>query len=290
MWLSMNPRKLKKKLVSYIKFKELAKSIKLVALSQLNNLKKKISSRGIPLSSVIPFYENKEYSLEYSKCLVIPIGVDKSRCGPHNGNIFKRTEKLIDSLLDNNKLVNLFTIGNRTKDYFKKYYSNYLITNAYNVEKEPLSLTTSFIIAEKILSRNYDRIFFIFNRYYTPFLQKTTIYEVVGLSGFHRIALNLNQSRKIFSGEDFYHFVNKLDSETLQNILNDVYFHSFSMVLLDALEENEYSSLGARVTAMDNSTTNAAKMIETMSLLYNKARQASTTNELIEIVSAANFV
>ena len=121
-------------------------------------------------------------------------------------------------------------------------------------------------------------------------VQKTTIYEVVGLSGFHRIALNLNQSRKIFSGEDFYHFVNKLDSETLQNILNDVYFHSFSMVLLDALEENEYSSLGARVTAMDNSTTNAAKMIETMSLLYNKARQASTTNELIEIVSAANFV
>ena len=62
------------------------------------------------------------------------------------------------------------------------------------------------------------------------------------------------------------------------------------MVLLDALEENEYSSLGARVTAMDNSTTNAAKMIDTMSLLYNKARQASITNELIEIVSAANFV
>lgn len=286
----MNPRKLKKKLVSYIKFKELAKSIKLVALSQLNNLKKKISSRGIPLSSVIPFFESKYYNSEYSKCLVIPIGVDKSCRGPHNGNIFKRTEKLIDNLLDNNKLVSLFTIGNRTKDYFKKYYSNYLVTNVYNVEKEPLSLTTSFIIAEKILSHNYDRIFFVFNRYYTPFLQKTTIYEVVGLSDFYKIALNLNQLRKMSSGEDFYHFIYKLDSETLQHILDDVYFHSFSMVLLDALEENEYSSLGARVTAMDNSTTNAAKMIDTMNLLYNKARQASTTNELIEIVSAANFV
>jgi ATP synthase F1 gamma subunit len=286
----MNPRKLKKKLVSYIKFKELAKSIKLVALSQLNNLKKKISSRGIPLSSVIPFFDNKYYNPDYMKCLIVPIGVDKSRCGPHNGNIFKRTERLIDSLLDNNKVVSLFTVGNRTKDYFKKYYSNYLVTNVYNVDKEPLSLTTSFIITEKMLSKNYDRLFFVFNRYYTPFLQKTTLYEIIGLSGFYNIALNLHNSRKLPYGEDYYNFIYKLDSNTLQSILDDVYNHSFAMVLLDALEENEYSSLGARVTAMDNSTTNAAKMIETMNLLYNKARQASITNELIEIVSAANFV
>ena len=286
----MNPRKLKKKLVSYIKFKELAKSIKLVALSQLNNFKKKISSRGIPLSSVIPFFDNKNYNVENTKCLVVPIGVDKSCCGPHNGNVFKRAEKLVDSLLDNNKLVGLFTIGNRTKDYFKKYYANLLVTNVYNVDKEPLSLTTSFIITEKMLSKTYDRFYFVFNRYYTPFLQKTTIYEVVGLSGFYKIALNLQHIRKLGLGEDYYHFIYKLDNETLQHILDDVYIHSFSMVLLDALEENEYSSLGARVTAMDNSSTNAAKMIETMNLLYNKARQASITNELIEIVSAANFV
>jgi len=286
----MNPRKLKKKLISYIKFKELAKSIKLVALSQLNNLKKKISSRGIPLSSVIPFFDSQYYNTEYTKCLVIPIGVDKSCCGPHNGNIFKKTEKLIDGLLDINKVVSLFTIGNRTKDYFKKYYANLLVTNVYNVDKEPLSLTTSFIITEKILSRSYDRLFFVFNRYYTPFLQKTTLYEVVGLSGFYNIALHLNNSRRISYEEDYYNFIYKMDTNTLQSVLDEVYYHSFSMVLLDALEENEYSSLGARVTATDNSTTNAAKMIETMSLLYNKARQASITNELIEIVSAANFV
>jgi F-type H+-transporting ATPase subunit gamma len=286
----MNPRKLKKKLISYIKFKELAKSIKLVALSQLNNLKKKISSRGIPLSSVIPFFDNKLYSLEYIKCLIVPIGVDKSCRGPHNGNIFKKTEKLLDGLIESNKVVSLFTIGNRTKDYFKKYYANYLVTNVYNVDKEPLSLTTSFIITEKMLSKNYDRLFFVFNRYYTPFLQKTTIYDIIGLGGFYNIALNLHNSRKLPYSEDYYNFIYKLDSNTLQSILDDVYNHSFSMVLLDALEENEYSSLGARVTATDNSTTNAAKMIETMNLLYNKARQASITNESIEIVSAANFV
>jgi F-type H+-transporting ATPase subunit gamma len=287
----LQPRKLKKKLLSYIKFKELAKSIKLVALSQLSNLKKKISTRGIPLSSIIPFFDKKYYSPIFNTCLILPVGVDKSCCGPHNGNVFKRSEKLIDSLSDLNKTIGLFTIGNRTKDYFKKYYTSSLISNVYNIDKEPLSLTIAFILAEKILSKVYDKYYFVFNRYYTPFTQKTTLYEVAGLSAFYDVSLNRkNHVRKLTASEDFFNFIYKIDSGTLQHILDDIYYHSFSMVLLDTLEENEYSSLGARVTAMDNSTQNATKMIEVMSLLYNKARQASITNELIEIVSAANFV
>ncbi len=285
----MNPRKLKRKLIAYIKFKELAKSIKLVALSQLSNLKKKISTRGIPLSSIIPFYDKVLYSNEYLKCLVIPVGVDKSCCGPHNGNIFKRTDKLIDSLLDMNKTVGLFTIGNRTKDYFKKYYSNYLIGNAYNIDKEPLSLTISLILSEKILYKNWDKYYFVFNRYYSPFTQKTKIYEIAGVNEFYNISMNWNK-KKLGNEENYFGFIYKYDVNSMNSLLDDIYDHSFAMIVLDALEENEYSSLGARVTAMDNSSQNAMKMIEVMSLLYNKARQASITNELIEIVSAANFV
>jgi F-type H+-transporting ATPase subunit gamma len=287
----LNPRKLKKKLVSYIKFKELAKSIKLVALSQLSNLKKKISTRGIPLSSIIPFFDRRFlYKSDYSKCLVIPIGVDKSCCGPHNNNIFKKSDKVIDNLFDLNKTVSIFTIGNRAKDYFKKYYTNYLYSNVYNVDKEPLSLTISFAIAEKILFKIFDRLFFIFNRYYSPFLQKTSMYEIEGIMKFYDLCLNARNARPVTTAEDFFSFIYSFDASRIQVLMDDIYFHSLSMIILDTLEENEYSSLGARVTAMDNSQQNATKMIEVMSLLYNKARQASITNELIEIVSAANFV
>jgi F-type H+-transporting ATPase subunit gamma len=287
----MNPRKLKKKLISYIKFKELAKSIKLVALSQLSNLKKKISTRGIPLSSIIPFYDKKYYVIDdYTRCLLIPVGVDKSCCGPHNGNVFKKTEKLISNLVDINKTIGLFTIGNRMKDYFKKYYAHYLISNAYNIDKEPLSLTISFILANKILSKNWDKYYFIFNRYYSPFTQKTKIYEIFGASNFYDASMNIRHVRKLGTEEDYFGFIYNYDVNLINTLLDDIYDHSFSMIVLDTLEENEYSSLGARVTAMDNSGQNAMKMIEVMSLLYNKARQASITNELIEIVSAANFV
>ena len=287
----MNPRKLKRKLVSYIKFKELAKSIKLVALSQLSNLKKKISTRGIPLSSVMPFYNKKYYStLDFNRCLLIPVGVDKSRRGPHNNNIFKKTEKVIDSLLDSNKTIGLYTVGKKMKDYFKKYYSVYLIGNVYNIDKEPLSFTISSVLASKIYEQNWDKYYFIFNRYYSPFTQKTQIYEIAGATHFYKVVMNTNNIRKITSQQDYFNFFYDYDGGRIFNLVNEIYDHNFAMIVLDVLEENEYSGLGARVTAMDNSGQNAAKMIEVMTLLYNKARQASITNELIEIVSAASFV
>jgi F-type H+-transporting ATPase subunit gamma len=287
----MNPRKLKRKLISYIKFKELAKSIKLIALSQLSYYKKKISTRGLPLSSIMPFFDKRYYAPEYTKCLILPVGVDKSCCGPHNGNVFKRTDKLMEFLVDLNKTAHVFTVGNRTKDYFKKYHTHNFVGNVYNTDKEPLSLTISSILAEKILElMNYDKFYYIFNRYYTPSLQRTKVYELGGIMPFYAASLNLRHNRKQTMALDFFYFLYNFDMNTLQGLLDDIYYHSFSMITLDVLEENEYSSLGARVTAMDNSQQNAIKVIDLMTLLYNKARQASITNESIEIVSAANFV
>lgn len=286
----ISAKKLFSKLVSYIRFKDLARSIKMIALSQLNSLKGKISTRGIPLSSVMPLFNKDFYSKEYQEALVIPIGVDKSCCGPHNNNVFKKAESVINKLYDANKQLRLFTVGNRTKDYFKKYYHSFLFKHVYNIDKEPLSLTTSFIFTEKLLEREFERYFFVFNRYYTPFLQKTTIYELTGISDFFKIGLNMKHVRPDTTSEDFFAFIFQLDRDSVDAILTDIYFHSYAMVVLDALEENEYSSLGARVTAMDNSTNNATKMIEVLRLQYNKARQAAITNELIEIVSAAAFV
>jgi len=69
-----------------------------------------------------------------------------------------------------------------------------------------------------------------------------------------------------------------------------LYSYSISLFILDALEENQYSALGARATAMNNATKNAGELIYKLRLLYNKARQEKITNELIEIVSCVNFV
>jgi ATP synthase F1 gamma subunit len=286
----VSAKKLKLKLASYIKFKELAKSIKMVALSQLSGLKLKISSRGIALSPLLPFFDKQLLHSTSESATIVSIGIDKSCCGPHNSNVFKKTMQLLERLRESVKRVRVFTISNRAKDFFKKNVPVLFTGNIYNVDKRPTSLTVSASIVEKLLSHRSDRYYLVFNRYHTPFIQTTTIYELLGAAAFAEVCIDPLHSKKDFVAETFFSFVHESSDKEVNAVVSEIYKNAFSMFILDALEENEYSSLGARVTAMDNSTTNATKMIEVMGLRYNKARQAAITNELIEIVSAANFV
>lgn len=284
----MNVRRLKRKLNSYIKFKDLAKSIKLIALSQLKNVKHKLGARGVALSSVVPFLDNELGVIDYNYALVVPIGVDKSCCGPHNSNIIRYTLDIIGKLIESNKIIKIITLGNRVKSTIKKSFSKNWVAHVYNYDKEPVSLLVASILVERILLENYDYCFLIFNRYFTPFFQETTCYELTNSTYVLEWALvSINE---FSNAQSYFHFLMRLENNSFDNNINTIYGHSLTMVVLDMLEENEYSGLGARVTAMDNSVQSATKVIDLTSLLYNKARQSSITNELIEIVSAANIV
>ena len=94
----VDPKKLLKQLKSFERFKSLTKAIQMVALSQLSSLKVKIASRQYALSTIIPFYDTEAYSDKDSNYIIMSISVDKSCCGPHNGNILKASKNLIEEL------------------------------------------------------------------------------------------------------------------------------------------------------------------------------------------------
>lgn len=73
-------------------------------------------------------------------------------------------------------------------------------------------------------------------------------------------------------------------------MLYDLFEYQLSISILNALLENATSEQGARMTAMDNASRNAGEMLDKLTLIYNKARQASITSELIEIISCASAV
>lgn len=286
----VDPKKLLKKLKSYESFKSLTKAIQMVALSQLSALKWKIGARQLALSPIIPYFNKENYSEKDNRYIIISITMDKSCCGSHNSNILKATRLTVDELKEKNKNIKLISIGKKAKFFLRKYYRNFQLLNIYNIDKEPLSLFLTTILTQKILSHRFDRCLIIFNRFYSAFTQKVSKYDIYNFSYFSwRILEDSNYTGK------YAHLCSTLTNSIENNVLYpsfliDFYTYCFSLFLLDSLEENEYSALGARATAMNNATKNVSELIDKYRLLYNKARQDTITNELIEIVSCVNFV
>lgn len=286
----VDPKKLLKILKSYERFKLLTKAIQMVALSQLSSLKNKIASRQYALGTITPFFETSNYSDKDSSYIVLSITVDKSCCGPHNGNILKASKLIVEELKEKNKNIKLISMGRKAKYFFKKYYRSFQILNIFNLDKEPLSLFTAIITLERFMDYSFDRFLIIFNKFYTAFTQKVSFYDICSFSFF---TTNLIERTK--DANKTAHVCSALLNSTgvdsnFSSLLYDFYNYAVSLICLDALEENEYSALGARATAMNNATKNVSELIDSFRLLYNKARQETITNELIEIVSCVNFV
>ena len=75
-----------------------------------------------------------------------------------------------------------------------------------------------------------------------------------------------------------------------ENVLNEIIPRNIAIQIHSGLLENLASEQGSRMTAMDNATRNANDMIDNLTLLYNRSRQALITSELIEIISGAEAV
>ena len=76
-------------------------------------------------------------------------------------------------------------------------------------------------------------------------------------------------------------------SKTSDCVYTNIYLYCLSLIVLDSFEENEYSELGSRAIAMENTVQSTKKMIDALRISYNKQRQSRITNDLVEVVSAA---
>jgi len=274
----VDPKKLLKQLKFFERFKLLTKAIQMVALSQLSSLKTKIAARQYALSTILPYFDTSSYTDKDVNYLVLSITVDKSCCGPHNGNVLKASKSLVEELKEKNKSIKLASIGRKAKFFFKKYYRSFQVLNIFNLDKEPLSLFTAQVLMEKLMAYAFDRFYIIFNRFYSAFTQKVSYYDVCSFSFYtNNIITRAKDGDKL--SHIYASFLNSLSGDSnFAPLLEDFYIYSISLIALDALEENEYSALGARATAMNNATKNVSELIDRLRLSYNKARQEKITN------------
>ncbi len=212
------------------------------------------------------------------KVLIIPITSDRGTCGAYNSNIIKAAKQTIDSkyaaqFAKGN--VTILPIGKKGYEYFQRhgyklidnYWSLFSDLSFENVRRAAIYAQEAF------LNKEYDRVELVYSQF------KNAATQVFVSEPYLPIPkVEAAESKK---QTDFIFEPSKevLIQELMPKILNTQVYKA----ILDA----NASEHGARMTAMDKATENAAEILRSLKISYNRARQAAITTELTEIVSGA---
>ncbi|CAM2854648.1 ATP synthase F1 subunit gamma [Flavobacterium frigoris] len=209
---------------------------------------------------------------EVKKVLVVAITSNRGLCGAFNSNVIKASKSR--SVFYEGKQVDIFAIGKKGNDVLVK--TNAVIDNQSAVYDD-LTFDNVAVIAdtltEKFLSGEYDKIELIYNQF------KNAATQIVQTEQF--LPLAPIKSDLTASVGDYIFEPSK------EEIVLTLIPKSLKTQLYKGIRDSFASEHGARMTAMHKATDNATELRNQLKLTYNKARQASITNEILEIVGGA---
>ncbi|WP_437655070.1 ATP synthase F1 subunit gamma [Sorangium sp. So ce1182] len=218
------------------------------------------------------------------RVLLLVLTSDRGLCGAFNTNINKRAEREWKSRTEAGQEVQIAVIGRKGRDYLNR-------RNAPILEYLPgvwdkLNLETAQAVGAKILApfnkNEVDAIYIVYNEFKSAMTQ-TVVVERLLPAGAPAQAQGTEGDRVSQSGQAA-EFVYEPDRGALLERLVPMYV---DISMLRALYESMASELGAKLTAMDAANKNAKEMIDSLTLEYNKARQAAITKELMEIIGGS---
>ncbi len=216
--------------------------------------------------------------------LLIVATADRGLCGGFNSSIVRASRPPIRPLRDQGKTVKILCVGKKGNDQLRREYRNSIIDVVNDIGKPSLTFADAGDVADKI-TRMYDAGEFdictiVYNRFQSAMTQVVTQQQLIPFA-----PPEAKEGEEAAGADRLYEYEPE-ESEILDALLP----RNISVQVYRALLENAASEQGARMTAMDSATRNAGDMIDSLSIQYNRARQAAITKELIEIISGAEAV
>lgn len=209
-------------------------------------------------------------------CLVV-ISSDRGSCGAFNSNLFRRAERFMEDSKRQGE-VEVMTVGCKARDHFRKRPNTAMIDVADVVAQQSFEATEEVAqrLIEQFLSGHYDSVLVLYNQFKSAMVQQVTLVDVLPISP-EAAAVADAESQE----------VDYLYTPSQEALLADMLPRWVTVQLFRAVLESAASEHGARMTAMDAATKNAQELAESLTLQYNRARQAAITRELMDIVGGA---
>jgi F-type H+-transporting ATPase subunit gamma len=216
------------------------------------------------------------------KVLIVVLTSDRGLAGAFNANINKAAFRKWKDLEAEGVQVSFAVIGRKARDFFRRRDAK--IEFDFTGVFENLSVAKAGEIGRAIVAEynvdGHDAVYLVYNEFKSAISQKVVFEPLVPITP-HAAETTESEAKAGGASVDFIYEPNK---RALLDRLLPMYIE---IEVYRALLESIASEHGARMTAMDNATKNASEMINRLTLVYNRARQAAITTELMEIIGGA---
>jgi F-type H+-transporting ATPase subunit gamma len=214
------------------------------------------------------------------KILMIVVTSDRGLCGAFNTNINKFAEKFMVENRGRFEQMDFIFVGRKASEYFRRRNVTPLET-ILNLAKD-VSYELAARIAERAMADfrtgRYDEVRIVYNEFKSAISQQVVCETILPID--ISSAATLNKGVGGFPPDMLF-------EPAPEEIIEQLIVKHFNVQVYRCMAESVAAEHGARMTAMENATKNAGEMINSLTLTYNKLRQASITTELIEITSGA---
>jgi F-type H+-transporting ATPase subunit gamma len=205
---------------------------------------------------------------------VIIMTSDRGLCGGFNTNLIKAAERFVREKIAEGKEVQLIAVGRKGRDYFRKKVK---LAKDWSDVFGKFDITLAVKISDDIIppfmQAEYDELYVIYNEFRNIAIQRPAVVRLFPLP-----PIGKDEDTEPTARIDYIY---EPSDEILLGKLLPMYVH---VLIFRALLETSAGENGARMVSMDNATKNCEEMIQSLTLRMNKARQATITAELMDIV------
>ncbi|MSP51792.1 MAG: F0F1 ATP synthase subunit gamma [Alphaproteobacteria bacterium] len=213
--------------------------------------------------------------------LIVVASADRGLCGGFNTTIVRGARRHIRGLLEAGKTVKIICVGRKARDMLRREFAAKVVASYDFAGIKRISFGYVGPVADKIIAMFDAGEIDVCDIFYNRF--KSVIAQI--LTRQRLIPAEVPEVKDATAAKTFFDF-----EPGEPEILADLLPRNLSIQIYRALLENAASEQGARMTAMDNATRNAAEMVDKLTIRMNRARQAIITKELIEIISGAEAI
>jgi F-type H+-transporting ATPase subunit gamma len=281
-------RDIKNKIAAVRKTRQITRAMNMVAAARLRSTQGKMENfepyaskfaevlgnlAGRIDREIHPLLMRKE---KISRVELLHFTADRGLCGSFNMNLIVKGEKWLKEQKESGVDCTLTVVGKKGRDYFRKRGAS--VTNAYtniygSVDISFVNKMTSGFIT-RFLADEVDEVYMAYSRFVGMAKQEPTVVKL----------LPIEPPRMEEGGETRAEYLYEPSADAL---LIELLPKHISVQILNAFLQQETSEHAARMAAMDNATKNCSELIDNLTLVYNKARQAAITAELMDIVGGA---